>query len=66
MLVIKDVADLKKYLETRLKMVERQIANNGKDQNAKGQYYAFDESIKAVDALLTFQSEIIPETLERR
>jgi hypothetical protein len=69
MLVIKDAADLKKYLETRKKMIENQIVitlNGPKMPNDRvnGMIYAFDEAIKAVDALL--QSQQISECLERR
>jgi hypothetical protein len=69
MLMIRDTADLKKYLETRKKMVENQIVitlNGPKIPNDRvnGMIYAFDEAIKAVDALL--ESEKISESAERR
>lgn len=51
MLLIKDAADLKKYLETRLRMAKLQA----QDEVTKGMRYAFEESIKAVDALLQYR-----------
>lgn len=53
MLVLKDLTDLKKYLETRLAMARNQEATRDKKlgTQAIGMIYAFEESIRAVDAL---------------
>lgn len=59
MLVIKDLPDLLKYLETRKEMVEKQSIGEGRSlirRNATGQIYAFEESIRAVKALMQHQS----------
>lgn len=48
MLTITSPTDLKCYLETRLKMAEKQ----GKNQHTNGMVFAFEESIRAVDALI--------------
>lgn len=56
MLMIKDLADLKKYLETRKKMAQKQAdlpdANPVAKHNARGIVFGFEESIRAVDALI--------------
>lgn len=62
MLVIKDLPDLKKYLETRREMVQKQKGVTDKKMApvasmtvmwVRGAVFAFDEAIKAVEALMT-------------
>lgn len=54
-LKIVSLADLKKYLETRKEMAEKQgktmLPGDSRGQ-CRGMVYAFEESIKAVEALL--------------
>lgn len=58
MLKITSVEDLKKYLETRREMVNRQGDYSASSVNWKtGARHAFDEAIKAVEALLTHEHE---------
>lgn len=70
MLKITSVEDLKKYLKTRRKMAEGQKADTERCEvsmglkthckawhNETGQLFAFDEAIKAVEALLTNDHE---------
>lgn len=61
MLLIKDLTDLKKYLETRREMARGQINPKLKFPDAAAAYangmgYAYEESIKAVEALMQYQS----------
>lgn len=61
MLKIKNLVDLKKYLETRLEMAKRQRAESGTQsgRNAAGMIFAFEESIKALDALLNPEGKAV-------
>lgn len=55
-LCIKDLADLKLYLETRMKMAQNQQQSTIKDTTrVAGMVYAYSESIKAVEALMSGQ-----------
>lgn len=56
MLVVTSFDDLIKYLETRKKFSERQLSlSKGKtDPHATGMIFAFEESIRAVQALNTY------------
>lgn len=56
MLVVTSFADLIKYLETRKKFSERQLSlSRGQaDPHATGMIFAFEESIRAVQALNTY------------
>lgn len=68
MLMIKDLADLKKYLETRRDMAKKQTTTASSvrkaeifDANQKGMVFAFEESIKAVEALMeTERLKVVP------
>ena len=53
MLVINDLSDLKKYIETRAEMIARQFATNeyGREWQ-KGASYAFSQCLEAIDSLL--------------
>jgi hypothetical protein len=59
MLVITSTADLKRYLETRLKFAQAQERTSDKKlgTQAVGMIYAFEESIRAVNALLEHEKE---------
>lgn len=65
MLKITSVEDLKKYLEVRREMAHKQInsaiCSMGGGERlgsySQGMVYAFDEAIKAVEALLTHEHE---------
>ena len=59
MLVFKSVEDLREYLITRREMARRQggvrqkeSGKNEYPEHTKGMLFAFDESIRAVEALL--------------
>lgn len=59
MLIIKDLADLKMYLEIRLEMAERQ------EPKDNGMVYAFKESLQAVEALtetVASESQLLTST----
>lgn len=51
MLLIKSSDDLRRYLEARHQMAARQ----GAGQHTNGMMFAFEEAIKAVDALMAYQ-----------
>lgn len=62
MLVIKDLPDLLKYLETRKERAKRQAEEVGSaskmfHSNNRGMIYAYEESIRAVKALMTYINE---------
>lgn len=56
MLKITSIEDLKKYLEVRREMARRQSSDYPR-KDVTGMVYAFDEAIKAVEALLTHDHE---------
>lgn len=59
MLTFKSLSDLREYLETRKKMASRQIPLTERKSHvsgfANGMEFAFDESIKALDAFIESQ-----------
>jgi hypothetical protein len=66
MLVIRDFEDLRKYLATRLQMARGQEATTNKKigTQAVGMIYAFEEAIKAVDALAShWQEKVVKGTV---
>lgn len=67
MLMFKSLSDLREYLTTRREFAKRQgQGTRGKAEysdHVKGQLYAFDEAIRALDAFLEAQ-EPIPSPLE--
>lgn len=70
MLTFNNLADLRKYLETRKQMAEKQgirkyMTNNSPsvakaDGHTAGMVYAFDESLKAVEAYITGLAKDVP------
>lgn len=58
-MVIKDLPDLKKYLETRRELSQAQLRNTvaggPHSANCRGMVYAYGEAIHAVDALMREQ-----------
>lgn len=69
MLTFKSVSDVREYLATRREMAKRQGGTNASHgikqypDHTKGMLYAFDESIRALDAFLDAQ-EPAPSPLE--
>lgn len=67
MLTFKSLSDVREYLAVRREMAKRQGGQaRGKTEypdHVKGQLYAFDESIRALDAFLEAQ-EPTPSPLE--
>lgn len=58
MLVIRDLPDLLKYLETRKEMAEKQTHGTRADLGRGiGMVYAYEQSIEAVKALMTNNHE---------
>lgn len=55
MLTIRNTDDLHKYLKTRLEMARGQVSARDKNATtqALGMIFAFEESIKAVEALMS-------------
>lgn len=56
MLKITSLLDLKKYYETRREMARAQVSIYPRVDSA-GMVYAWDEAIKALDALIEFESQ---------
>lgn len=64
MLTFKSLSDVREYLATRREFAKRQGGQaRGKTEypdHVKGQLYAFDESIRALDAFLEAQAPVSP------